>query len=422
MLRPTSNKKLAGLTLVELLIAMAMTLIVLGAMMSAFRYGSTEMQKGRAMIEMTNRLVSVESLLRADLQQLTVELRPQQLSSALPKGYFEIVDGARRDYTAISDPFDLVFGDNDDFFAGTVRSQGKPFRGRMDNQIIESQLAEVVWFTLPSPNPGGGRTLFRKVRVVNPLISVTLSSPADAAAFYLRNRFSVYLVDPRPAGSSVVTGGNLETLALRANRLGHLPGVTPQTSGLNFVSTAANPLSENNLVDAATDDDILISLISAFDIRVFDPNTVIRVRRDVVSVPQDPVRDLVEPGDFMARNESVNGVNFPNGGQENWSPNNSTATTSYVDGAFVDLPPVASYGGEAVYDTGTSQYDRDVANDRGANGVDDDGDGAIDEEDERTAIIPFDSAIRGLRITLRVFEPITRQVRQLSVVKSFVSQ
>lgn len=409
----TSNKS-AGLTLVELLIAMAMTLIVLGAMMSAFQYGSAEMQKGRAMIEMTNRLVSVESLLREDLSRLTVELKPYQQNSSLPKGYCEIVDGARRDYTLASDPFNLVFGDNDDFFAGTIRSRGKPFRGRMDNQMVESQVAEVVWFTLPSPNDAGGRTLFRKVRVVNPLITVAFANPADAADFYERNRFSVFLNDPRPTGT-VVTGGSLESLAVRANRLGHLEFPTPQAARLDYLRTG-----ENSLPAAATDEDILISLVASFDIRVFDPDTIIRVRRNAALLTE-PVRDMVEPGDMMAMNQSVNGVNFPMGGQENWSPNSSTDPTSYVDGAFVDLPVIAGYG-EAVYDTGTSRYDRNTANDRGSNGVDDDGDGAIDEEDEKTSVIPFDAAIRGVKVTVRVFEPITQQVRQLSVVKSFISQ
>ena len=45
-----------GLSLIEIMIAMVMTLIVLGAMMAAFAYGSSEMQKGRATIELNNRL------------------------------------------------------------------------------------------------------------------------------------------------------------------------------------------------------------------------------------------------------------------------------------------------------------------------------------------------------------------------------
>ena len=46
----------AGLSLVEIMIALTMTLIVLVSMMSAFQYASAEMQNGRATLEMANRI------------------------------------------------------------------------------------------------------------------------------------------------------------------------------------------------------------------------------------------------------------------------------------------------------------------------------------------------------------------------------
>ena len=64
-----------GLTLVEIMIALTMTLIVLGAMMSAFRYASEKMQVGRGVMEMANRLRSAEEVLRNDLANLTLEPR-----------------------------------------------------------------------------------------------------------------------------------------------------------------------------------------------------------------------------------------------------------------------------------------------------------------------------------------------------------
>ena len=53
----------SGLTLVEILIALSMTLIVLGVMTSAFRFASEEMQNGRALIELANRARIVEDQL-----------------------------------------------------------------------------------------------------------------------------------------------------------------------------------------------------------------------------------------------------------------------------------------------------------------------------------------------------------------------
>ena len=83
--RPFSRR---GLTLIEIMIALTMTLIVLGAMMQAFQYASGQMQMGRATMELANRLRSAEELLRSDLSNLTVEPRPYT-GNTNPNGYFE---------------------------------------------------------------------------------------------------------------------------------------------------------------------------------------------------------------------------------------------------------------------------------------------------------------------------------------------
>ena len=171
------NQRRSALTLVEVLIAMAMTLVILGAMMSAFQYGSSEMARGRAAIELNNRLVAAQEQLRRDLDRITVELKPHQFLPALPNGYVEIVDGPSMDYNFEDDNVDvngnpipeadvvaarghngtnLVYGDTDDFFACTIRSGDRAFRGRFENEIEESHLAEVcLLYTSPSPRDRG---------------------------------------------------------------------------------------------------------------------------------------------------------------------------------------------------------------------------------------------------------------------------
>ena len=91
-----------GLTLVEVLVAMTMTLIVLGVMTRAFSFASSEMQKGRAGLEMNNRLRSVQTLLRRDLASLTVDVVPHHALSTTPKGYFELVEGPRTDLNVVA--------------------------------------------------------------------------------------------------------------------------------------------------------------------------------------------------------------------------------------------------------------------------------------------------------------------------------
>ena len=63
-----------GLTLVEIMIALTMTLIVLGAMMTAFSFASQQMQMGRGVMEMANRLRAAEELFRSDLRNVTVAI------------------------------------------------------------------------------------------------------------------------------------------------------------------------------------------------------------------------------------------------------------------------------------------------------------------------------------------------------------
>ena len=75
------------------------------------------------------------------------------------------------------------------------------------------------------------------------------------------------------------------------------------------------------------------------------------------------------------------------------------------------------------YDTGTSFYNRAGANNRGSNGVDDGGiAGAVDDVGEQNAVAPYNVPIRGLKFSMRVLEPVTKQVRQLTVRKSFVPE
>ena len=88
----------SGLTLVEILIAMVMTLIVLFAMMEAFKYASGEMQRSRAVIEMSSQLRAAQELLRSDLEHVTLDPKPWT-QTALPKGYFEYVEAVGRDST-----------------------------------------------------------------------------------------------------------------------------------------------------------------------------------------------------------------------------------------------------------------------------------------------------------------------------------
>jgi type II secretory pathway pseudopilin PulG len=396
-----------GLSLVEIMIAMAMTLIVLGAMMAAFSYGSAEMQKGRASIDMVTRLQATENLLREDLGNVTVEVKPYHQLSSYPPGYLEIIDGPREDYNAGDYTVDPVtnsdssfLGDDDDFIAFTVKSTGKPFRGRhaaSPGGIAKSHYAEIVWF-LDSTE----QKLYRRVLLIRP----DLATSGTVATFQSSNDISV-----RSGLGGAAIANTLADLGYRGNRYSHRRTTLPNTSDLLTASLVGN----------SSDNDVVLSNVVAFDIQVYDPDAY----QYIISGP-DGITDVADPSDIGA----VVGVT---GGTH----------STFKQGAYVDLgkitglqsglplgtdpstllnPPNIRYAGESVYDTGTSRYDNDDDNDGGNNGVDDDGDGIVDEHDEKVAVAPYNVPLRGLKITARVIEPRTKQVRQLTVKQSFVTE
>ena len=146
--------KRRGLTLVEMLIAITITLIVLIAMTLAFKSASREISRGRAVMEMAAQLRSAGETLRSDLAGLTVSARPWSIT-AESNGYFEIVEGAARDDDNVG-TIDSYLGDWDDIIAMTVRSKGRPFRGRYSGGIAESYVAEIIWFPVHQDQNGNG--------------------------------------------------------------------------------------------------------------------------------------------------------------------------------------------------------------------------------------------------------------------------
>lgn len=80
-----------------------------------------------------------------------------------------------------------------------------------------------------------------------------------------------------------------------------------------------------------------------------------------------------------------------------------------------------------IYDTGSTHYefngvdeDGDGLVDEGTNGRDDDGNGIVDDAAEQETAPPYPVPLRGLEIRIRVYEPSSRQVRQVTVRHTFV--
>lgn len=525
-------KNRAGLSLIEVLIGLTVTLIVLGAMASAFRFASEEMAKGRASLELTNRLRTIENLFRDDLRRLTVELKPYHRLPATPEGYAEIIDGPVVDGRNIADDTintplrnesaaNLLVGDFDDVFAGTIRSDGEPFRGRYDadgigplpTRIEESHLAEIVWFTTyseatPTEDPdivvesdeGDRIRLFRRQLIIKP----SLGSLRSNLTLPLVNRFiqnndiSVGVQpDPANAGRFRVVANSLQDLTRRGNRFAHIQNTYPQTSSLNLLWLLNDDQYEEDGVTPSADfngdgtvnsldlfphrrasdqSDLLLSDLAAFDIRVFEPDAVSLVKWDT-SIPEAtrPVIDLALPTDIAWQiasltrdspsavfgysglfydaasaafiNETAGSIQLERVNRigayvdlgKVTLANSRLATNAigvpFVQGDFQQLPAETAAVGtrpqlvytESVFDTGTSAYDSSTslgAVPLGSNGIDDHTGGAglgIVDEDEKL-VPPYTKSIRGVEVTIRVYEPNASQATQMTLKQSMVPQ
>ena len=72
----TQARRRTGLTLVEMLVAMAITLILVYALVVMFESVGTAVARGRSALQMQGQLQGLCHLLRQDLEGLTVSARP----------------------------------------------------------------------------------------------------------------------------------------------------------------------------------------------------------------------------------------------------------------------------------------------------------------------------------------------------------
>ena len=252
-----------GFTLVELLVAMALSLVIILAVTQVFRLVGDNVLAGRAMVEMAGQLRSAADQLQRDLGGLTVPVRPWPETSA-GAGYFEYYEGPFWDLglgpaAAGVAPTPRVIpwysessvGDIDDVLMFTTRTSGTPFVGQimasfdatsdpsnvrlyidpadpLHRQTIESRVAEVVWFTRfndlnrnSQPDPGE-LTCHRRVFLVLP--NLDLSHPTIQALSPLQF-YSAFDISVRTTQSAPSTWGrlanSLEDLTRRENRIAH---------------------------------------------------------------------------------------------------------------------------------------------------------------------------------------------------------
>ncbi len=218
---PQSLSPRHGYTLVELLMATALSLMVMFGVVTVFGMIGQGVNDSRATLEMSEALRSVAAILRNDLAGVTVTMDPPRRPES-GEGVFEYTEGpigpiiqysnryaSNNDVADLSDPrsYDTMVGDIDDKLMFTTRSRTEPFVGRYAGRAVESYDAEIAYFVR-------GRTLYRRVLLIAPALSM---SGMNLAGFYAANDISV-----RVEGGGLVAN-TLADLTKPENRYAHRP-------------------------------------------------------------------------------------------------------------------------------------------------------------------------------------------------------
>jgi prepilin-type N-terminal cleavage/methylation domain-containing protein len=396
-----------GMTLVEMLVATTMSLIIMGIVAQLFGVLGNNVNSSRSTMDVSSRLRSVANKLRQDLAGVTVSTLPPVAADA-DAGYLEIIEGAATDASLGTNQ---IIGDGDDVLMFTTRAPQQPFVGVYGgSSSIESPLAEVAWFCLPSSVTTNGLTLYNLYRRqllvmsyvgVAPFLgtnSITATLPAEHANYDLSLRQDGTLVRPNSLGD----------LTKRENRYMHFLSGVVSTANFPYNTTVANLTANGRLTGVRLGEDIVLSNVLAFDVRVFDPAAVIRSTSTVAVTPGDP-------------------------GYASASTPNPAPTGAYVDLgsgiAATSLMGTADARSKLgrIYDTWSTHYesngideDGDGIADEGTDGIDNNNDGVIDDLGERETSPPYPVPLRGIEIRIRVYEPSSRQVRQVTVRHTFV--
>lgn len=413
------------MTLIEMLVATTMTLIIMGVVAQLFGFVGNGVSASRAALEMSAQLRVVSHALRTDLGGITVEtVPPVRVDSET--GYLEIIEGAGGDYKYdVNNAFDAttLVGDVDDVLMFTTQSIGKPFKGQLGSAstIIESPYAEVAWFCRAAAPAADGTTLYnlhrRQLLVMNYVgaglfhgTTNTLVNVFPAPYSNLGAAQRAYDLSLRRVGTDAVPNG-LSDLTKRENRFLHnFPG-TVTAAAFPYENVVAN-LGDGPLSGSRAGEDIVLSNVLAFDVRVFDPNAEIK-------------------------NPSTGGVAVTPG-DPGYASASSFSTPVY--GCYVDIgvggastfaiankDPLSQLTGN-IYDTWSTHYeanglneDEDLLVDEGSNRSDDGGlVGVADDADEQETSPPYPYPLRGIEVRIRVYEPRSRQVRQVTVRHTFV--
>ena len=379
-----------GFSLTELLVASTIALIVMAAIATLFGVFSRAMSQSQSTVDLSARMRTAAWQLRKDLSGVTCEVVPW-LSPEADSGYFEVIEGPRRDRMAGDGSANLE-ADTDDTLLFTTRSLDGSFVGRHGNDAIESPYAEIAWFCREAAEqPVAGTKLYNLHRR-QLLVTAYVGTPAFIGNMITGTLPNIdYDLSLRQEGNRLVPN-SLGDLTKRENRFNRQP---------NFpfafrVDGQGRPPSNATFDNTPRIwEDVILTNVIAFDVRVFDPEARAQTTATTTLLPGDP------------------GYGGGNAGY----------------GAFVDLG--GGQGGKLgaaisqksrltlpTYDTWSTHYESNGLDEDGQNGPDQGADG-IDNPQTYETSPPYPVRLDGVEVRIRCYDPTAKQVRQITVRHGF---
>jgi hypothetical protein len=222
----------------------------------------------------------------------------------------------------------------------------------------------------------------------------------------------------------------LGDLTKRENRVGRILG-----SPYQFPVVAADGSRPNlqPLTGRGRDGtDVILDNVLSFDVKAYDPGAPLFA--DPVTPPTYPV----SPGDLGYPVVSGTVVAYGAYGDLGYWPGYSAAAGSPIATFYGSATPKSklSYTTGHVstrllntYDTFSLHYENDGVNedgdtetDEGVDGLDSDNANGVDDPGEYETESPYPAKLRGVQVKVRVYEPDTRQVREVTVVQDYLPQ
>jgi hypothetical protein len=405
------------------------------------------------------------------------------LSNAANAGTPYVING---DIQSAQPTPDTTVGDFDDILMFTTRSTGRPFVGMCGGNTIQSDVAEVAWFVrgrtlyrrvlLVAPSAdlsGAGETTLyanydvsarwdsTKSKVVaNSLADLTrrecrfahfaasVGFPYNVATNWywtLNNSANNPLAIPTlPTLNecSIAAGWDIYTRTHAGTAIdSHL--ASNSTSYLDFWTNVAGHLPTGNaLTGGATGtrvaDDVILTNVIGFDVKAWDTTAPVYQSGTAIILPGDPT--------YL----SQTGTPVSYGAYVDLGYGNTTYSAILAKGFSHWGHPKSGLTGSAttarVYDTYSTHYEStgtsstDTRAGRALNGIDDpeinasgsptSNDGVVDDivydgdpsTGENITAPPYPVPLRGIQVKIRVFEPDSKQVREVTVVQDFLPQ